>query len=60
MIQNITQEVSIESRYLDSDIKDHILDKLKKTMEGKCTFSSGYIVEVKRVQEIFQIILHHI
>lgn len=49
MIQNITQEVSIESRYLDSDIKDHILDKLKKTMEGKCTFSSGYIVEVKRV-----------
>lgn len=43
------QEVSIASRYLDSDIKDHIFDKLKKTMEGKCTFNSGYIIEVKRI-----------
>lgn len=52
MIQLITQEVSIESRYLDSDIKDHILDKLKKTMEGKCTLNSGYIIEVKKVTSL--------
>lgn len=49
MIQLITQEVSIESMYLDSDIKDHILDKLKKTMTGKCTLNDGYIIEVKRI-----------
>jgi DNA-directed RNA polymerase subunit E'/Rpb7 len=52
MIQLITQEVSIESRYLDSDVKYHILDKLKKTMEGKCTFDSGYIIIVKKVTSL--------
>jgi DNA-directed RNA polymerase subunit E'/Rpb7 len=49
MIKIITQEVSIESKYLDSDIKDHILNKLKKIMEGKCTLINGYVIEVNKV-----------
>jgi DNA-directed RNA polymerase subunit E'/Rpb7 len=49
MLQQIEQKVSIESKYLDSSIKDHILNKLKKTMEGKCTFENGYIIDVKKI-----------
>lgn len=52
MLQTITQKVSIKSMYLDSNIKIHLLDKIKKTMEGKCTFSDGYIIDVKRIVSI--------
>jgi len=52
MIQTISQRISIESMYLDSDIKYHILNKLKKTMEGKCTFDNGYIISVNKLLEI--------
>ena len=52
MIQLITHKVSIEPMYLDSNIKDHILNKLKKTMTGKCTLNNGYIIEVKRIVNI--------
>jgi DNA-directed RNA polymerase II subunit RPB7 len=49
MIQIIKQKVSIEAMYLDKDIKDHILVKLKKNMEGRCTFDNGYIITVNKI-----------
>lgn len=49
MIQNINQKVSIASKYLDNNIEKHILDKLKKTMEGKCTLDNGYIINVNKI-----------
>jgi DNA-directed RNA polymerase subunit E'/Rpb7 len=52
MIQLIKDKVSIDSMYLDSDIKDHILEKLKKNMEGKCTLNNGYIIEVTKLIDI--------
>jgi DNA-directed RNA polymerase subunit E'/Rpb7 len=52
MLFNIKQKVSIEAKYLDSDVKSHILDKLKKNMEGKCTLDNGYIIDVKRVVDL--------
>lgn len=50
--QTITQKISIESNYLDSDIQTHIFNKLKKNMEGMCTFKDGYIISVKRIISI--------
>jgi len=52
MIDNIKQKVSIEAKYLDSDVKNHILDKLKKMMEGKCTLDNGYIINVRRIIDL--------
>lgn len=49
MIQIIKQKVSIDAMYLDKDIEDHILLKLKKTMEGRCTFDNGYIITVNKI-----------
>jgi DNA-directed RNA polymerase subunit E'/Rpb7 len=49
MLKNINQKVSIESKYLNSNTENHILDKLKKIMEGKCTLDNGYIIDVKRI-----------
>jgi DNA-directed RNA polymerase subunit E'/Rpb7 len=49
MTKQIKQNISIESRYLDSDIQNHVFNKLKKNMEGKCTFDDGYIIEVKKI-----------
>lgn len=50
--QTITQKISIESKYLDSDIETHIFNKLKKNMEGRCTFDDGYIINIKRIVRI--------
>lgn len=52
MLQTITQKISIQAMYLDSNIKLHLLNKIKKSMEGKCTFNDGYIIEVKRIISI--------
>jgi DNA-directed RNA polymerase subunit E'/Rpb7 len=49
MINQIKQKVSIESKYLDSNIRQHILDKLKNTVEGKCTLDNGYIIDIQNI-----------
>lgn len=49
MIQIIKQKVSIDAMYLDKDIEHNILLKLKKTMEGRCTFDNGYIITVNKI-----------
>ena len=52
MLKNINQKVSIESKYLNSNTENHILDKLKKIMEGKCTLDNGYIISVKSIIDL--------
>ena len=49
MVKKITQKVSIEPKYLDSDINNHIFNKLKKNMEGTCTLDNGYIISVNKL-----------
>lgn len=52
MNQIIKQKLPIDAKYLDSNIEDHVLAKLKRIMEGKCTFSNGYIISVNKVVEL--------
>jgi len=49
MLVIIEDDLYIESCYLDSNIAEHILDKLKRTVEGTCTYSHGYILKIFRV-----------
>ncbi len=49
MLINIDQKVSIHSKYLDKNIKSHLLNKLKSTMIGTCTLEHGYIIEINKI-----------
>ena len=48
----ITRRVTLESRYLDRDIMDHLLNKLRRLTKGECTKEYGHILDVKRVVKI--------
>lgn len=48
----IKQKVSIDSKYLDKNIRSHILTKLKKHLEGTCTKENGYILRVNRITDL--------
>jgi DNA-directed RNA polymerase subunit E'/Rpb7 len=52
MIKQIDQRVSIEFKYLDSNINCHILNKLKKNMTGACSLKNGYIIEVTKIVKL--------
>jgi len=52
MITEITQKVSIDSKYLDSNISHHLLKKIKENMEGKCYLDYGYIIKVNNIIDI--------
>ena len=49
MLININQKVSIHSKYLDKNIENHLLNKLKSTMIGTCTLEYGYIIEINKI-----------
>lgn len=48
----ISTIVAINPCYLDSNIRYHILTKLKNQNEGVCTFDNGHIIAVNRIIEI--------
>jgi len=49
MIVHIEQKVSIDPKYLDSNISHHILEKIRLNMEDKCTLKHGYIIKVRKI-----------
>ena len=49
MLKSIKQKVSIEAKFLNKNIKDHLLDKLKKTMIGRCSLEHGYFLNVNKL-----------
>ena len=52
MIVNIDQKISIDPKFLDSNISYHILQKIRQNMEGKCTLDYGYIISVNKIVEL--------
>ena len=48
----ISQKVSLESKYLDSDYEEHILKKIKINMENTCSYNHGYIISVNKILDI--------
>ena len=45
----IKQKVPLKCKYLDKNIKEHMLKVLKLLMNGNCVFSYGYIIDVKNI-----------
>jgi DNA-directed RNA polymerase subunit E'/Rpb7 len=48
----LERRICIEHQFLDSNIKVHLLEKIKKTILNECTKDYGYILDVKRIIKI--------
>ena len=48
-LKSIKQKVSIEAKFLNKNINDHLLNKLIKIMIGKCSNEHGYFLNVNRL-----------
>lgn len=52
MKRKINQKISIDPKFLDSEIKNHLFNKLQKTMIGKCSLEYGYILKINKIISI--------
>lgn len=52
MIVTITRRVYLEPRFLDKNIKDHLLTKILKQTDNECSQEYGYILSVKKILEV--------
>jgi len=52
MIVTIKHKVSIEAKYLDNNIEEHLLNKIKTRVVGKCYIDHGYILNVTKIINI--------
>jgi DNA-directed RNA polymerase subunit E'/Rpb7 len=52
MIVNIKHKIYIDAKYLDSNIKEHLLNKIKRTEVGQCYIDYGYILDVIKIINI--------
>ena len=48
----ITRRICIHSRFLDHNIKQHLLTELSKITENECSKDHGYIISVKCINSI--------
>ena len=48
----IQRRVCLEPRFLDSNIRQHILDKVSEDVSEECTQKNGYILNVSRIVRI--------
>ncbi len=52
MITNIVRRVCLESKYMDSNIMDHLLQKIRKITHNECSKDYGYILGVNKITSI--------
>ena len=51
-IINITKKISIESEYLNKNLCENILKKLKEIFKNECTKDNGYYLDILSVKKI--------
>jgi len=51
-VVNITKKISIESEYLNQNIKENILQKLKENLKNECTKENGYYINILKINKI--------
>lgn len=49
MLIQIKQKISIDCIYLDDNIQENLLNKLKKTVVGNCSLEYGYILNIIKI-----------
>jgi len=43
---HLRKKVSLEPKYFDANLKDHLYEKLCKSLKNKCSQTSGYVISV--------------
>ncbi|MHA2428937.1 MAG: RPB7/RPC8 family DNA-directed RNA polymerase subunit, partial [Candidatus Hermodarchaeia archaeon] len=43
---HLRRKIPLEPKYFNSNIKEHLYDKLNNSLKNKCTQTSGYVVSV--------------
>ena len=51
-IINLQKKISIDSQYLDSNILENLLKKLKDITHNECSKEYGYFIKIKRIKNI--------
>jgi DNA-directed RNA polymerase subunit E'/Rpb7 len=51
-IISISKKISVESKYLDMNINENILTKLKEFFKNECTKDDGYYLDIIKVKKI--------
>jgi DNA-directed RNA polymerase subunit E'/Rpb7 len=51
-IIKLQKKISIESQYLDSNIKENILKKLKNITNNECSKEYGYYININKINKI--------
>ena len=59
MIRDIHEKITIDYKYLDSEIKSHILYKLQTNKVGKWALEYGYILKVVRIIKLGDNYINH-
>ena len=52
IISNIKRRMCLDPEFLDSNIKTHLLNEIKKNTENECNKEHGYILCVNRIVKI--------
>ena len=52
MIKTISKQVYLPDRFLDNNIKNHLLTILESTYENNCTPEDGYILKIVKINNI--------
>lgn len=48
----LNDKISLEPKYFDKNIENHLLNKLKKKLIGSCSLDEGYIIKIKKIINI--------
>lgn len=51
-VQLVTRKVCLDPEFLDCNIKKHIQDRLKLTLNNECTKEHGYFLNVIKIKKI--------
>lgn len=52
MLVTIRRSISLSPEYFDTNIRKHLLNKLKEETKNECTQENGYIVAVKKLVRV--------
>ena len=48
----IERRICIEAEYLDQNVLDHVLNKIRHTCKNECTKEDGYIIDVNKIVNV--------
>ena len=55
-IELVTKRIVLDDQYLDKNIHFHLFNKVKELAKNDCSKEYGYIIDVKRIKKILDLL----